>query len=191
MARQAKFTKDELFQATKDLLLQNGYAGFHFGLLAERLNVTRTALYKYFMNKDELITEFMELEMDQFMMELKKIEEYADFQDQLSYLLDIIYKNSKLHQTFSLAYQIPTSSHHKVNKALERLEKQHKKMYFYLNEFAELGKRKKILKKEFPNHFILGSIFQMVNVPNHGNLPAEEWKRLMTDFICHGMFTRE
>jgi len=82
MARESKFTKSELYQATNRLLLQYGYAGFHFGLLAEQLNVSRAALYKYFNNKDELITEYMAYEMEQFMQDLEKVNKYHSFEEQ-------------------------------------------------------------------------------------------------------------
>lgn len=80
-----------MYQATNQLLLQYGYNGFHFGLLAEQLNVTRAALYKYFDNKDELITEYMVEEMERFLLDLQKMKEYPLFKDQLDYLLGVIF----------------------------------------------------------------------------------------------------
>ena len=41
-------------------------------MLAEKLNITRAALYKYFNNKDELITEYMAFEMERFLQDLEK-----------------------------------------------------------------------------------------------------------------------
>src|SRR6476620_4384580 len=111
MARDSKFTKIDLYASTKELLLQHGYAGFHFGLLAEKLKITRGALYKYFDNKDELITEFMDYEMEQFMLDLEKLKKHPHFEDQLNLLLDIIFKNSKIHQILSIIYQIPKTNH--------------------------------------------------------------------------------
>lgn len=57
MARERKFTRDDLYETTKYMLLENGYEGFTFSKLAEKLNVSRGAIYKYFNNKDELITD--------------------------------------------------------------------------------------------------------------------------------------
>ncbi len=70
MARESKFTIDELYTKTRSFFIHHGYDGFHFGLLAERLGVTRSALYKYYRNKDELITEFMLYEMERFLREV-------------------------------------------------------------------------------------------------------------------------
>lgn len=187
MARESKFTINELYTSTKELLLLHGYAGFHFGLLAEKLNVTRGALYKYFDNKDELITEFMDHEMEQFMLDLEKIKMRTNFEEQLDYLLDVIFKNSKIHQILSIIYQIPKSSHKNVNKTLKRLDEQHHKMYGFLNDFIQLGRKENCLKSEFPDHLILGFIFQTVNIPNHSQLPEEEWRNLVKQFLYYGM----
>jgi TetR/AcrR family transcriptional regulator, repressor of fatR-cypB operon len=188
MARDSKFTKSDLYQAINELLMKHGYAGFHFGLLAERLNVTRAALYKYFDNKDELITEYMAFEMERFLQDLEKIKDEPHFEDQLNKLLGVIFKYSKIHQILSIIFQIPKSNHPKVNKTLNQLEDHHNKMYSYLNDFVELGKREKFLKSEFPNHLILGFIFQTVNIPNHSKLPEQDWRNLVMEFLCHGMF---
>ncbi|THE13443.1 TetR/AcrR family transcriptional regulator [Bacillus timonensis] len=191
MGRESKFTKSDLYQATNQLLLQYGYNGFHFGLLAEQLNVTRAALYKYFDNKDELITEYMVEEMERFLLDLQKMKEYPLFKDQLDYLLGVIFKYSRIHQILSMIFQIQKSNHVKVNEALELLETQHEKMYSYLNDFVQLGKRDKLLKSEFPNHLILGFIFQTVNIPNYSQLPEQDWKNLVMEFLCSGMFNEK
>ena len=51
MARESKFTTEELYNLTRSLLYDFGYDRFHFGLLAEQLGVTRSALYKYYGTK--------------------------------------------------------------------------------------------------------------------------------------------
>ncbi len=189
MARESKFTKRDLYKFTHHLLLQHGYAGFHFGLLAEKLNITRAALYKYFDNKDELITEYMAFEMERFLKDLEKIGEYPRFEDQLDFLLKVILKYSNIHQILSLAFQIPKSKHEKVNQTLQQLEHQHEKMYALLNGFIQLGKKEKILKPELPDHLLLGFIFNTVNIPNRSQLPEEAWANLIKEFLCYGMFS--
>lgn len=188
MARESKFTIDELYHLTRNLLIRHGYDSFHFGLLAEQLDITRSALYKYYNNKDELITEFMVFEMERFLQELKKIEQYGHFEEQLEYLLEVIFKYSKIHQILSMVYQIRKSNHPKVIEMIERLEKQHDEMYSYLSDFIHLGRKEERLKSEFPDSLILGFIFQTVDIPNHSKLPKEQWKNLIMKFLCHGMF---
>lgn len=190
MARDSKFEKNELYKYTKELLLQYGYAGFHFGLLAKKLNVTRGALYKYFANKDELITEYMEFEMTQFIHDLGKIKEFPHFDEQFDYLLSIIFKYSKIHQILAIVFQIPKTNHKTVNETLKRLDAQHNQMYGLLNDFIQLGREEKYVRSEFPNHLILGFIFQSVNIPNYTQLSEEEWINLVKEFLCHGMIRK-
>ena len=180
-----KFTKEALYEVTNDLLIQHGYAGLHFGLIAERLEITRGALYKYFKNKDELIIDFMIYEMDKFLQDLKVIRQYKHFNQQLEYLLDIIFKYSRIHQNLSIVYQIPTTKH--VNEKVKQLEIRHHDMYAYLNAFIELGREEKRIHTEFPDHLILGFIFQTVNIPNQTNLPEKQWKTLIMNFLSQGM----
>jgi len=61
-------------------------------------------------------------------------------------------------------------------------------MYALLNGFIQSGKRKGILKPELPDHLLLGFIFQSVNIPNRSRLPENEWKNLIKEFLCYGMF---
>src|SRR5690606_4327929 len=183
MARESKFTKSDLYKATHHLLLQHGYAGFHFGLLAEKLNITIAALYKYYNNKDELITEYMAFEMERFLNDLEKIEEYSRFEDQLDFLLREILIYSNIHQILVWVFQIPKSKHAKVNQTLQQLEHQHEKMYALLNGFIRLGKKEKMLKPELPDHLLLGFIFNAVNIPNRSQLPEEAWTNLIKEFL--------
>ena len=58
MARQ-KLHIDELYEVSGKILVEKGYAGFHFKLVADQLNVSRSTIYEYFSNKDELIASLM------------------------------------------------------------------------------------------------------------------------------------
>lgn len=188
MARESKFTKKELYNHTRSILFNHGYDGFHFGLLAEQLDVTRSALYKYYRNKDELITDFMLFEMEQFLTDLEKINEHKHFETQLEYLLQLIFTYQKIHQILLIIYQIPKNSDIKVRENINKLESQHDEMYVYLNQFIQLGRKEGKLKAELPDEMILGFIFQTVNIPNYSNLPEEKWRELLKDFLTNGMY---
>src|SRR4051794_34954948 len=102
MARERKFSTDDLFQAAKVLLLGHGYEGFTFSLLAEQLDISRGALYKYYDNKEELITDYMLYEMNLFLIELKEVELHKSFDAQLEFLLNLIFKNAAIPQLIEL-----------------------------------------------------------------------------------------
>jgi AcrR family transcriptional regulator len=188
MARERKFSKQELYETTKSTLLNHGYDGFTIGKIAALLNVSRGTIYKYFDNKEELITEYMLYEMENFLIELEEINEYQGFRAQFNFLLNIILQDNETHQVRGMVFQIPAISEN-VKANLEQLKKLHQDMYRHLQDFVDLGKREEILKHTIPDSLVLAFIFQTVDIPNHFNVPEEKWKVSIKEIISHGMFT--
>jgi TetR/AcrR family transcriptional regulator, repressor of fatR-cypB operon len=189
MARERKFSTKELFKVTKQLLLDNGYEAFTFSLLADRLNVARGTLYKYYENKDELITEYMVYEMQEFLSELQQISTYTSFKSQFDFLLTIILNHSEVPPIRRMIYQIPKKVNEKVRENIDQLEKLHLDMYKYLQDFINLGREEQVLKQTIPDGLILGFIFQTIEIPNHFGVTHTEWVSSIKEIISHGMFT--
>jgi AcrR family transcriptional regulator len=189
MARERKFSKEELYETTKDTLLHYGYEGFTFGKAAARLKVSRGTIYKYFDNKEELITAYMLYEMEKFLVALKEIKEYQGFQAQFDFLLDIILQDNETHQVRGMVFNIPAINDN-VKANLEQLKELHQDMYRYLQDFVNLGREEQVLKQTIPDSLILAFIFQTVDIPNHFHVPEEEWKTSIKETISHGMFTK-
>jgi TetR/AcrR family transcriptional regulator, repressor of fatR-cypB operon len=187
MARERKFSTDELFQATKHLLVKHGYDGFTFSLLADFLQVSRGAIYKYFENKEELISDFMLYEMELFLQDLKGIQQVEDFSDQLDYLIMIMFKNEKIQHLIDMGKHLPIHSNQKAKQNKEKLDKLHLKMYHGLQDFVRQGKAENKLNPRIPDALILGYIFQSVAIPNHFGIPHEEWVSSIKDIISHGI----
>jgi TetR/AcrR family transcriptional regulator, repressor of fatR-cypB operon len=190
MARERKFSTDELFQATKLLLLKQGYEGFTFSLLADYLHVSRGAIYKYYENKEELISEFMLYEMNHFLEDIKGIEQIDSFQDQLDFLIRIMFKNEKIQPLIEMGKEIPINTNQKARENKVKLDLLHLHMYHFLQEFVYKGKDEKILKASIPDTLILGYIFQSVSIPNHFDIPHQEWVDSIKEMICHGILKR-
>jgi AcrR family transcriptional regulator len=189
MARERKFSTEDLFQATKQLLLHIGYEGFTFSLLADRLHVARGTLYKYYENKDELITDFMIYEMQQFLLELEQIKDVKGFEAQFDFLLNLIFSHSEVQHLIEIAKQIPKESNEKVRANINHLEKHQLDMYHHLQAFVELGRKESVLKQAIPDGLVLGFIFQTIAIPNHFGVPHNEWVESIKHIISHGMFT--
>ena len=187
IARERKFTTDDLFRETGHVLLAQGYEGFTFSILAERLQVSRGALYKYYDNKDELISDFMIHEMDRFLAELREIDNCPDFESRFRYLLDLIFKRRTIHQLISSVQQIPRSGKAKVKANLARLDQLHLDMYARLGSFVGQGRREGKLRSHLPDGLVLGFIFQSIMIPNHSGIPYEEWVAAIEDIIRHGI----
>ncbi|TCN23963.1 TetR/AcrR family transcriptional regulator [Mesobacillus foraminis] len=186
MARERKFSTSDLFQSVKHILLQHGYDGFTISLLADRLEVSRGALYKYYDNKDELITQFMVYEMEQFIDELKEINSHTGFEPKFSFLMETIFNKTELHQLIPIAKQIKHHPDGKENK--DKLEKLPLEMYRYLQDFISTGKKEGKLKSHIPDSVMLGMIFQSVAIPNHFGIPKAEWIASIKDILSDGMF---
>lgn len=187
MARERKFTRDEIFQAVKILLLEHGYEAFTFSLLAEYLDVARGTIYKYYDNKDELITEFMINEMNAFMNDLKKIDVYPNFDAQFDYLFNIMFENTSIHQLIEIGKQMMDKNNEKVAENQRTLERLHLEMYHYLDDLITAGKKEQKIKQQLPNPLILGYIFQAVAIPNHFGVPHQQWVKGLKEIIKYGM----
>ncbi len=191
MARERKFSTDELYQATKQILLKHGYDGFNFSVLAEQLDISRGAIYKYFDNREELITNFMLYEMELFLLELKEIEQYHDFDDKLTFLLELIFKKSTVPQLIEIGQRIPINGNMKVKENISQLEKLHLEMYKHLQGFIDLGRQKQKLKASIPDSLILGIIFHSIMIPNHFGISQSEWVRSIKEVLCYGMLKHD
>ncbi|MEH7176957.1 TetR/AcrR family transcriptional regulator [Neobacillus vireti] len=187
MARERKFNTVELFHEAKQLLLQHGYDGFTFSLLAERMEVSRAALYKYYENKEELITDFMIYEMEEFLNDLKKMEELDGFEKQFDFLMDLIFKKTEVHHLIEAAQQVLARIEHSM-ESKAKLKKLPLEMYKYLHGFILLGKKEGVLKKHLPDSLIIGFILQTVAIPNHFAVPQREWLTSIKEIISQGMF---
>lgn len=188
LARERKFSTEELFQQTKSILLEVGYEGFTFSLLAEQLDVSRGTIYKYYENKDELITDFMLYEINLYLTDLKGIEKYNDFGEQFNFLLDLILRNPSIQQLIEIGLRVPSDSNEKVAINMKQLKASHMRMYQFLQDFVYLGKKEGILKPQIPDALILGYIFQSVAIPNHFGVPHQLWIQSIKEVIRDGMF---
>ncbi|MBT2659176.1 TetR/AcrR family transcriptional regulator [Bacillus sp. ISL-18] len=191
MARERKFSTDSLFLITKQMLLAHGYEGFSFSLLADQLEISRGAIYKYYDNKEELITDYMLYEMEHFLAELKDIESVDGFDAQFDFLINLIFKNSTIPHMIELGRRIPINGNQKVKENHEKLDKQHLNMYQHLQGFISLGRQELKLRETLPDPLILGFIFQTIMIPNHFGIPHSIWISSIKEMIRHGMLRNE
>ncbi len=189
MARERKFTTRELFHAVKHLLLEHGYDAFHFGLMAERLEVSRASLYKYYKNKDELITALMNDEMDAFLVELAAVEQIEGFEAQYDRLVDLFFQKKDVLPLIQIARHMMQRMEADSQQQRQQLEQLPLAMYETLQRLIAQGKQAGVLKAHLPDSVMLGLLFQTIAVPNHYNIPHAEWVAAMKEVLGQGMFT--
>ncbi|MDF1507279.1 TetR/AcrR family transcriptional regulator [Robertmurraya sp. DFI.2.37] len=191
MARDRKFSTEDLYHATKQILLEQGYDGFHFGLLAEKLDISRGAIYKYFDNREELIVNFMRHEMKLFLTELKNVEQFPSFDEKLTFLLELIFKNPAVPRLIEIGQRIPIHENLKMKEDVFKLEDLRLKMYQHLQEFIDLGREEQKLNPSVPDTLILGFIFQSIMIPNHFDIPQSKWVQSIKEILCHGILNHQ
>jgi AcrR family transcriptional regulator len=113
-----------LYQATASVLLEHGYNAFTFSLLADQMDVSRGVLYKYYENKDELISDYMIHEMERFLLQMNQIGEQASFMDQFEYLLDLIFKQGHIPKIIGISHRVFNSQDQKIQEQKIKLDAQ-------------------------------------------------------------------
>jgi AcrR family transcriptional regulator len=191
VGRERKFTDEELFNATKAMIINEGYESFTFSRLAAILNVSRGSIYKYYENKDELISEFLMYEMNRFLTEINALNKEGDFQTQFDLLIDFIFRHNNIHQVMEIINQIPSNTTKRVEGNKLKLSEYHVDMYQQFQGLIDLGREEKKIKSHLPTAVILGMIFQTIAIPNHFDIPKEEWIASIKEILCHGMFQTE
>lgn len=191
MARERKFSTEDIFNETKKLLLEHGYERYNIGLLAEKLNVTRAAIYKYYTNKDELVVDFMLHEMDEMIAQFEKVNEFEQFEEQLNSVLTTIFNSKDLHHILAFAQLIEAKDDDNVAQKLQRLNELHMEMYKPLIGLIAKGKREQLIHQELPDSIMLSFIFQSIQIPNHMNEPKETFIHSLRKLILNGLYTHK
>lgn len=186
MGRDRKFSTIDLFIATKKQILQVGYDGFTISHLAETLEVSRAAIYKQYVNKDQLLIDFMLYEMEKSVGDLKQVRQEGTFEQQLEDLLNRMAHFNELHQILGMASLIQNVSEEVIQKK-EKLSSMHKDLYEPLLRIVTNGKKEKKIDATFPDSLVLGFIFQTIDIPRQHNLSTEEQLQYIKQLILHGV----
>ena len=191
MARERKFTTKDIFVETKKLLLELGYERYNIGLLAEKLNVSRAAIYKYYTNKDELIVDFMLAEMEEMLAQFNNVEKELPFEEQLNSVINTIFASKDLHQMLAFAHQIDAKENEEIAQKLDLLNKQHLLLYKPLMQLIAKGKQEQKIHQNLPDSVMISFIFQSITIPNHMNEPKEVFFESIRTLILNGLFTHK
>ena len=191
MARERKFSTTDIFNETKQLLLDNGYERYNIGQLAEKLNVSRAAIYKYYTNKDELIVDFMLHEMDLMIEEFNNVDPTATFDNQLNCVLNTIFDSKDLHHILAFAHLIEAKDNESIANKLETLNTLHLEMYKPLMRLIAKGKQEELIHQDLPESVMISFIFQSIQIPNHTNEPKETFVNSLRKLILNGLYTHK
>lgn len=186
MGRDKKFSEQDLWRNTHQLLLSAGYQGFTISLLAQSLGVSRTAIYKQYPNKEELIMDFMLWEMKHSIDHLSNIDFTQSFEQQLDDLLIQMFDFRDLHQMLGLATQIEDVSPVVVQKK-QLLNSMHGDLYVPIQQVIKKGKEEGMIAENRNEFLLIGFIFQLIDMPNRLNLPKDQFLQELKMLILHGI----
>lgn len=186
MGRDKKFSTQDLWQATHELIVETGYQGFSMSLLATKLHVSRAAIYKHYPNKEELLIEFMVEKMRYSVTLLSEIDFTQRFEEQLRDLLERMFQLKDLHQILGMASTIEDVSPI-ITEKKQILSTMHHKLYAPLNQLIDEGKKQGFIAPSRNNFLLLGFIFQTIDIPNHAGLPLDTFIAEIQDLILHGI----
>lgn len=188
MARERILTRELLLEETGELLLAAGYEGFTFSLLAERLHVSRGAIYKYYANRDALLMDYMLYHMEHFIHDLKQMDHKWSFHKQFQFLIELLFKHSEIHQILKTADQIPINKRARTEEGMQRFQKMFHEMKERLREFISLGKRENYIRPEIPEEIILLFLHQLVEIPTAKGISRANWIEHVTEILQCGIF---
>lgn len=171
MARKKTFTQAELYQATHDLILKVGYGHFTFQLLSKELGITRTGLYKHFSNKDELLNAYLNAKLEEVVEKVETTQWPTDYLEKLDGVIDLVFGYAETHQISSM---VPTQKWTKENENdpnVIKFKDLHVRFFGFIQEVIDIGMKEGYLNSDIPSIVIIETIFHIINIPNHAQLP--------------------
>ncbi len=187
MARK-KVEKAVLFSATEILLMEQGYRGFHFKALSERLKIGRSTLYEYYASKEELITDYLVHVLDTIIEECKNIR-LNDAITQLKDMLKIFLKYSQVHQIALILPFIDPEHSQRVETSLTNLKRDHEFLHQRMSKLIDEGKAANKIRADIDTAVIASMIFNAIQLPNTMKLNEVVWSEMVLEILFNGIGT--
>lgn len=186
MGRKQAFTRSELLDHTKSVLLEYGYEGFQLKLLSKNLVGARSTIYQYYANKEEIVAACMKRMMEQVLQQASAIDE-TDCMKALQQLLDVYLEEANLHQLLGYANKINTASSEAAAKDLEFVDQAHETLKKQLERLFIRAQQEGHLNPSIPLPAIIGVFFNLFNTPNMMNIPRPQWSKLLFQMWLGGV----
>lgn len=187
MGRKRILTKEEIFLATGELIKEEGIHGVHFKKLSDGLQVSRSTLYEYFKNKDDLILSYLKNMMDDMNQKIENIPSEIEPNDKLYRLLHIFLEHAETNNIDQMIRELQSSNKNLAvfyrTKMHQDLMKTYEKMIVWIEE----AKNKGIWKKDSHSELIGDMIFHSILFPNRQKLGVKAMADHLFDMIEYGV----
>lgn len=185
MGRKQVFTRSELLDQTKQVLLEYGYDGFQLKLLSKRLVGARSTIYQYYANKEEIVAACMRRVMEEILEQTSAVDE-TDCMDALQQLLTIYLNEAGFHQLIGYAHKINKENSAAAEKDLEFVEQAHLTLKEQLERLFIRAYQEGHINPDIPLPAAMGVFFNLINTPNLMDMPVPEWSRVLYQIWLKG-----
>ncbi|GEN53987.1 TetR/AcrR family transcriptional regulator [Halobacillus faecis] len=187
MGRKRILTKEEILNETGALLRREGIHGVHFKKLAEELQVSRSTLYEYFKNKEDLILSYMRTMMEDMTAQIDAIPEEDAPNQKLYHLLFIFLDHAETHHIDQMIRELQSSDH---TLALFYRTKIHEDLmgtYDQMLKWIEDAKRTGIWKDDIESEMVADLIFHSILFPTRHKYGVKEMTDQLFRMIEYGL----
>ncbi|AQS53316.1 putative HTH-type transcriptional regulator [Jeotgalibaca dankookensis] len=191
MARERKFTQEELFLATHKLMLILGYEQFSFLKLSQELQVSRSALYKYYKNKDELLRDYLNEKLEEMVIKMSSAKWPTDYSEKLSQLIHLIFEYADTHLISDMVSTVKWTEINRNDPGVKRAITLHQQFFSFIESVIEEGKDKGVLNKEIPSSIIIEMLFHSILLPNRAGLTELQRAEHITNIVLYGILDRK
>ena len=185
MGRRHVFTKTELLDQTKKLLLEYGYEGFQLKMLSERLVGARSTIYQYYANKEEIVAACLRRVMEDVLHQANAVDE-TDCMEALQQLLTVYLKEAGFHQMLGFVHKINKTNSPATAQDLEFVEQAHLLLKNQLERLFGRAREEGHVKPDIPLPAVIGVFLNLINTPNLMNIPLPQWSELLYRIFWEG-----
>ncbi|MBN8234611.1 TetR/AcrR family transcriptional regulator [Halobacillus kuroshimensis] len=190
MGRKRILTKDDILNVTGEVLRNGGIQEVHFKKLAEELQVSRSTLYEYFKNKEELILSYMRAMMDEMNRKIQAVPPELPPNEKLKQLLHIFLEHADTYHIDQMIHELQTSDKQVAlfykTEVHKDLMKTHQLMGSWIEEAKEAG----IWTTDVSSTLISDVIFHSILFSNRKKIGAEDMTEQLFQMMEHGLSKR-
>ncbi|WP_281658054.1 TetR/AcrR family transcriptional regulator [Halobacillus sp. Cin3] len=190
MGRKRILTKDDILNVTGEVLRNGGIQEVHFKKLAEELQVSRSTLYEYFKNKEELILSYMRAMMDEMNRKIQAVPPDLPPNEKLKQLLHIFLEHADTYHIDQMIHELQTSDKQVAlfykTEVHKDLMKTHQLMGSWIEEAKEAG----IWTTDVSSTLISDVIFHSILFSNRKKIGAEDMTEQLFQMMEHGLSKR-
>jgi AcrR family transcriptional regulator len=183
MSRKKTIDQAQLFHETEQLILESGYAGFHFKALSEKMGVARSTIYNYYTKKEELITAYMVHLLEKVVENMGQ----AELEEQpVKYLIHLWSRYAHMHQMLQIMPYIDQHATPQVQENIKKMFAMFTEMKLKIERTLVKGQERGELRTDIQMKTMVGLVMATIQVPiNHTS--QSQWVEEVYQLLMTGL----